>query len=420
LRWAGYDRPESTAKGEVPEPADGVGANTGEATLFNVAAAPMVGATAAGEVTDLIRLGGGLAFFVPFGGSAVWDKNEAFDGHPKYPGAVDGTQRYYSIDGTIRTMYLSAGLAAAISDYVAVGLSGGLAFSTVDSLRARETSGTTDLSLEGRAWFDGRSIDPQLGGGIIGRPLGDDTLRIALSYQAPPGFTGSKLKGLLRMHNAGQLTGDQEGRDDVEMHQEMPDVFRFGVSYRPIVDLELRLFGDVTRWSLFTDQCIGKAGLPCEVNEDGSPVDPDNAPIVNLPRRWRDAFGLRLGASYWVKDPIELFLGVGYDSNAIPGANLDAAMMDFHDVAVSLGTRIQIIDELAGAISYTHLFYVSRDTAGESENPDFAGPSNGPDAGGRYTQAIGVINVNLMASFDPFGPSEAPAQARRASLAGSW
>src|SRR5262245_35522383 len=77
FRSVTYDRrPDPNAPGEVPEPADAQGANTGRASLFNVVAAPMVGLTAASKVSDSVGLAGGLAFFVPFGGTAVWDKND--------------------------------------------------------------------------------------------------------------------------------------------------------------------------------------------------------------------------------------------------------------------------------------------------------------------------------------------------------
>ncbi len=413
--------PDASLKSEVREPADAVGANTGKASLFNVVAAPMAGVTAKGNLTDSIGLAGGLAFFVPFGGSATWDKNENFRDNPKYPGAVDGTQRFYAINGKLQTIYISGALALSVKDWISFGVSGGVALNDIDTLRSRDSSGNTDLANEGRAWFKGSSVTPQLGGGIMITPMHDkDKLRIGLSYQAPPNFGRMKVKGLLQKYLTGNLSGNVSGQDDVELHQTLPDIFRVGVSFRPRNDLELRGFFDYTRWSLFDDQCIATAGTPCVISHGGDPkgdgtfskdgeVMPGSGSDkvqVNLPRRWHDTASVRVGASYWVKQPIELFVGVGYDSAAAPAATLDPSLPDFYSMSTSLGVTARVHKNLAASLGYTQFFYFTRDTAGQAAQMPF--PSNGPDTGGVYKQTIGVINVNLHAMFDPFTKHPAP------------
>lgn len=383
-------------------------ANSGEATLTNVAAAPMIGIGAGIPVSDDIDLGFGAGFFVPFGGAASWSQNDAWQDSTLAPGPVDGVQRWYSIHGTLRSMYISGAFSIGISKLVYIGVSGGVALNQIDTLRARNGDGTNNLGSEGRAWLDVSKANGHLGGGIMITPL-DGKLRIGASYQAPPGFGEHKLEGNL----VTQLGGQISGRDtQVELTQHLPDVFRLGLSYR-FTDLELRAFADFQRWSLFKDQCIAPAGQKCEVNEDGSDVE-GSASIANLPRRWKDAGGVRVGASYWFSPEVELMGGLGYDSNAIPAKYLDPALTDFQDVSVALGLKLQPIPQLGAMLGYTHLFYIPRDTTGESANPRFVGNSTGPDAGGEYTQTIGVFHVNVMASFDPFtAPANEQAQAQR-------
>ena len=68
----------------------------------------------------------------------------------------------------------------------------------------------------------------------------------------------------------------------------------------------------------------------------------------------------------------------------------------------ALGGRLKVNDHFAAALSYTHLFYVPRDTTGKFEPSQYGGvtnPSRGPDAGGSYSQWIGVINANVDVSF---------------------
>lgn len=398
---------------EVPEPPDGVGANNGSASLTNVAAAPMVGASARIPLVDDFAIAGALGFFVPFGGQSSWSKNEAFNGSP-YAGAYDGTQRWYSIDGTLRALYISGALAASLTKYVHVGVSAGAAITQVDTIRARELSGTNDLRLEGRSWIEASSVDPHLGFGALVTPFGNHDLRLGVSYQLPVGLTYNpiRVRGLVRKiaGGSGAVSGDQEGPDDVEMTVSWPDIIRFGAAYRPIRQLELRLFGDYTFWSRNEHNCIvaqpaGTPERPCKINEDGTVApdggDPNNY-VVNIPRFWEDAVAVRAGMSYWFNRNIELLVGVGYDGNAIPDSTLAADITDFHDVSVAVGGRFQIVDQLAANLNYTQFFYIARDTTGSSRTHLLGQPSAQPDSGGKYTQSIGVVNLNLEVTFDAF------------------
>lgn len=451
LRYARFepgDVPADSSERQFDEPSGGIGANTSKAGLFNVAAAPMLGVTGQYDFTETIGAALGIGFFVPFGGSSTWDENEAFRDHPQYVGAVDGSQRWWAIHGTIRTMYLSAAAGVSISDMIYLGLSGGLAFSNVDSIRARNGDGSNQISnaagsgkgYDGRAWLDAAGTQGHLGAGAMVEPIADK-LRIGLSYQAPPGFfDGVEIRGLLKKNLGGNVTGTTEGPDNVQMNYTLPDIFRLGVSYQATDRMQLRLFGDVQRWSLFQDQCIAsnpnfeldKDQVFCEIEENGSPkINPDTGERAkvaqNVPRRWDDSFGVRAGMSYWPLDDLEAMAGVGYDSNAVPDEYLEPGILDFHDVSVSLGARLQVVEELGISLSYTHLFYIPRTidagvhrpaqtgdngADGESctaDDPGFCSTSAGPDAAGTYKQSIGVINVNLQVSFDPFTSDETPA-----------
>jgi len=79
--------------------------------------------------------------------------------------------------------------------------------------------------------------------------------------------------------------------------------------------------------------------------------------------------------------------------------------------------RYQIVDEFAVQLGYTHLFYFSRDTAGTAENATLAETSRSPDNGGLYKQTIGVINLGVQATFDPFTDAPAPAAVEPAETA---
>lgn len=405
---AGADSSTCSYPNEVPEPSDAVGANNGSASLGNVAAAPMVGVNLRAPIDDDFGIAAAVGFFVPFGGQSSWGTSDGFAASP-YPGPVDGVQRWWSIDGTLRSLYFSGAIAASLTKYLHVGVSAGAALTQVDTIRARTGTGNNSLAAEGRTWLEADSVDPQLGAGVLVTPLGTGDLRIGLSYQAPVGFNGAKVNGFLRKKLG---SGPVQGNDTpVDMDVNWPDIIRLGVSYRFTDSFEARLFGDYTRWSLFDQNCISEAGVPCEVVEEtgggvqkGETVSGTPEPLNNVPRQWNDAFGIRAGISYWFNPDIELLVGAGYDSNAIPDTTLSPDILDFHDVSVALGARFQFIEQLAGNLTYTQFFYIPREISPEqNQNAFYAQPSAGPSSHGKYEQNIGVINLNLELTLDVFG-----------------
>lgn len=390
FRTATYDH--KAAPSDVPEPTGATGANTGKATLFNVAAAPMIGLSA--KLGKDFAVGAG--FYVPIGGQSTWDQDEDFRNNPKYPGPVDGEQRWYNITGIIRTLYWTVGGAYKIPKTgLSLGLGLNLMRSEIHTVRARNADGSNDIDSEGRSLLDANGFGFGFGAGLMYEAL-PKRLWLGFSYQSRPGIAGGQaLDGTLTNNLAGNLEKPQS----VEVNQDMPDVYRLGVKFKPTKKSEVRLFADLWRWSAFETQCIGVKDKPCEVDAKTGAAKDAKLVVQNLPRNWNDAPTIRVGGSYWLVPQVEAFAGLGYDGNAIPDEALDPALTDFQDFSVALGARFQIVKQFAAALSWTQLFYVTRDTNGKSKNDDFVSPSKGPDAGGEYTQRIGVLNVNVEASF---------------------
>lgn len=394
IAFRGATFTHSAVPEDVPEPLGAEGANTDQATLFNVLAVPMVGASA--KFGDFAI---GAGFFVPFGGAAVWDQNDRFKDDPKYPGTVDGGQRWYAIEGSIRTMSISLAAAYKIPNTgLSLGVSGNLLRSSIQTLRARKADGTNDIGEEGRSLVDVGNWAGSFGAGVMFEAL-PEKLWFGLSYQSRPNVAGGmKLDGTLTNY----FGGNNEPLN-IEVHQDLPDIVRLGARFKATREVELRLFGDWTRWSALDNQCLSNEGAPCEVDDKGiSTSELADQPVQNLNRDWHDAFGVRVGGSYWVTPGVEVFTGLGYDSNAIPDRTLDPSLTDFDDISVALGGRFQLGDHLHASLSYSHFFYIPRDTSGESTNDEYLPEqaySRGPDAGGTYTQWVGAVNVNLEANF---------------------
>ncbi len=373
----------------MPEPADAQGANVGKAKLLNFAAAPMLGAT-----TRLGPVVVGLGAFVPFGGSEVWSNNEKFTDDPKYPGAVDGVQRWYDIEGTIQSTYVAAAAAAELWDSgVSVGAALNLIYSNVNTATARTVLGDNQLGIEGRSQLDVSGWQLGFGAGALFEPI-DDTLWLGVSYQSRPNVVGGmKLGGELRNNFTGSVDVTE-----VELHQDLPDIYRLGATYRPTRQVELRLFGDLTRWSAFTRHCVARKGEPCTLRKDGS-APPDSGAVQNVPRDWKDAWGVRAGGSYFATHSLELFAGLGYDSNAVPDETLEPSLMDFDDFALAAGARVELVHNVYFAGSYTNFYNIPRDTRGKSVHPLEQSPSNGPDASGKYTEWVGLVDLNVEVVF---------------------
>jgi long-chain fatty acid transport protein len=387
FRGATYEHAIAATDTVVPPGARG--ANSGRATLFNVIAEPFLGAT-----YRLRRFALGAAFYVPFGGQNSWDENGTFRGNDAFLGAVDGVQRWYAMEGELRSSFVSLAGAYSLGP-VSIGLSANLIDTVANTVQARNSTGNDDVRTEGRAWLDTSSWDPSFGVGVTVTPLQKkEKLRLGLSYQSQPRVVGGiRTEGVLHTSFAGRQTDA-----NVVFTTDLPDVVRAGASYRPMEKLELRLFGDYQRWSELDHQCVFLKGSRCDLNADGS-AQAGSSVILNFVRRWHDTFAVRTGASYWTSPAVELLTGIGYSSNAVPNATLEPALMDFNAVSASAGAVFSLFERVHLATTYTHLFYISRDTTGQSEHPTFAPPSRSPDSSGKYSLALDLVNVNVDVAF---------------------
>jgi len=384
LRSLSWSHAEASVAADSPSAA----ANAGTATLFNVFGAPMLGAT-----LGLGRLALGAALYVPLGGRTHWSRNETFAGSDRYPLAVDGVQRWHSIKGAITHLYGSAGAAYRVGP-LSLGVALNIIRSQVSSVRAKNFSGDTlpNLDNEGRATIDVSSVHASFGAGVLLEAL-PERLWLGASYQAQPGLGAIRHDGTLTIEDRG--VASEQG---ISMHEALPDIIRLGGRFRPIEAWELRLFGDLTRWSVARTTCLALRGKPCVVTASGA--DPNGGVIpLNLLRAWHDTVGVRAGASYWPRPEIELFAGTGFETAATPDKTIDPELPDANNLAAALGARWQLRSGVFVSGSYTHIQYLTRDTSGRSILPLADVPTRRPDGGGRYMQWIGVLNGNVEVEF---------------------
>ena len=379
----------AAADSDQMAPAGAEGANVGTARLLNVLGGPALGAT-----TKLGDLGAGAGLFVPFGGRAHWDRNAPFASSPTFPLAVDGVQRWHAIAGSLSSIYLTAGAAYRFGR-LSLGASGNVIRSSIYSVQAKTPTGdgTPDLEREGRAVLDVNGTHGSFGLGAMAELI-DRTLWLAASYQAQPGLGPMQLDGTLTTYYQGGRTPFP-----ATFHQALPDFTRVGARYRPSATVELRLFGQLARWSVMQTQCVGLRGQPCNVDPTGADATPNGTVLQNLRRKWNDSLSLRAGASHWLDGGGELFAGLGLETAAVPDSTLDPGLPDADNVALAAGLRWPLSHGAFLAGSYTHIQYANRDNSGASRLADAMPPTKRPDGGGKYTQWIGLFDVNLEVQF---------------------
>ncbi len=374
-----YDRPPHPS--DAPAPPDAADANTGQAVLSNFLVGPTLAAS-----TRLDDFAFGLIACVPFGAPVQFEQREKYQNHPRLPGPVDGVSRWHAIDGVFVTGQLAAAASYRLSEPgLSLGLSLSLMHSVLRDVRAR-ADGTNDVEQEGRSLVEASGSAVAAGAGVLWE-ASRETLWLGASYQSRPNFAGGmKLEG-----EVDNLLGS-ELRADVEVTYDLPDTIRFGARYRPERRIELRLFGDYTRWSAFERQCVAHAGQACEIESDGSEAA-GGAVLQNLRRDWRDTVEVRAGFSYFASSRFEFFSGLGAASSAVPDATFESGLPDFPGASFAIGGKLALSESVSVASSLTHLVFAPRHVEGELAEDEL--PTRQPDASGTYKQLATVLNVNL-------------------------
>jgi len=388
---------------------EGVLANSGESNLSNFVATPFI---AFGSDFGIEGFGAAVGFYVPIGGQSIWDPGTARDA---FPGAADAPVRWWTIEGTARSLYTTVAAGYRIPALrLSVGLGLNVVLTELDNIQARNVDGTDHLTSngrlqEGRARVKASSVDLALGAGLLWEPI--DNLFIGVSYQSQPNFGEQTLKGDVDLILGGG-PAPESTTTKAEVTQSMPDVVRFGARYGKPKCWEVRAFADWAHWSVLKEQCILNStieGRTCKGDALGK--------IIIIPRNWEDAWGVRAGGSWWAGKGVELVLGAGWDGTSIPDEMLEPAFFDGAKVHATLGAKFLVADDkLELMIEYTQYFYADRDIAPRGRVARDPGDPDGPtwtdiesiglrdavrvpDAAGLYEHSIGVVELGASYRF---------------------
>lgn len=410
LRWASYQRTEDALSPSDPASKNDpnyVAANTGKANLLNLLAVPFLGVNTDFGGSKYFR--GGYAFYIPFGGLATWDRRTPF---ANAPGTIDSVSRWHNISGQILAIYNTFAFAVKAHERFSIGLNVSPVIHSVKTVRARNGDGSDDTIsngnlVEGRSLLEAHGLNLSAALGVYWEPT--DRVKLGLSYTAQPGFGETKMKGTLQTQIAGANPGAPA---NINFLQTYPDIIRFGVGARATEKLEMRADFEFVRWSVFKNQCVVPEGEKCAVDDDGKAqkVAPGREVILNVPRKWNNAIGVRVGPGYKLTEQLELFGSLGFTTPAVPKETIDASTIDSQRLYATVGARYELSRHLALAGSYNHIHFFPVDTKGANDQNLSAHPSSNPangdynasrspSADGKYKSEIGFVNVNVAYTF---------------------
>jgi long-chain fatty acid transport protein len=389
---------------DTTDPPDAKGATTGTAYITH----PLAGLNAIGASTRIGNLVLGLGYFAPFTGIQRYDQNDTFK-NSKYPLAVGGPARFYGTYVRDVTLYFTLGAAYRLGP-VSIGATGNLTSTTVTSSGSRTFGGTglPDTANEGKTELKVFGLHGSFAVGAMVEVL-PDQIWIGGSYQAQPGLGQVTLtgdKGNLRNDYPKAGGGLSPARPlDAKQIKSYPDAFRLGVRFRPKrLPLELRVFGDLTRYSKQNDGiCVGVANAPCGVNPDGSPLS-GSGTTQFIRMKNNDSVGVRLGVSYWTSPAVELLMGAGFETASTTAATMSPLSHDADNIQGTFGARFKVTRMTALSIEYTHYYFFTRDNTGQSELAQLNGvkvayPTIQEDGGGVYKEWRAQVNGSFEVMF---------------------
>ena len=179
----------------------------------------------------------------------------------------------------------------------------------------------------------------------------------------------------------------------------LPDVARVGVRFAASDRLELRGAFDLQRWSRLEKQCFldsAVEGRNCALAADGSAMPEAKGIVANIPRYWKDSWGVRGGGSYWAARSVRVQGSVGYDRSPVPDDMLEAGLLDLDKLVVAFGARFVLGAHTQLVTGWTQVFYFARTTAPAMP---LAGPSRVPGNAGHYEQSVGLFQLALDYTF---------------------
>jgi long-subunit fatty acid transport protein len=361
-RQASYDR---DAQSNAVPPAEQA-ANAGLATISTEGVVPNL-AGRWGRSVGPVDLGVGLGAFVETGGAASWDKN--LRAPSSYPGAVDGPQRWASIDARLIVADLGLGLALRHrASGFAVGVTPIVAIASFSTLRARNIDQSEDLvdaagkPKEGRALFDGSGA---AFGCVVGaRWEATPWLTLGAAWQHGARFT---LTGPIQIAFGTQPPSSQTG----VLELPVADSARFALGLRLGRGFTLRPSFEWARWSILEQHVFAAT---------------DGTPLLVIPRNYADDVAVRVRGDLRIGARFSVSAGLGFERGPTPSSTMEPGFGEGDSVEAAAGARVRLTHRVDLAASFFFVYYPPWTVAGSAQRPT---------TNGTYTDQRELLLVDL-------------------------
>jgi long-chain fatty acid transport protein len=259
----------------------------------------------------------GLGMYSPFGiGGRKWPET--------------GLTRYASTEGTIGTIAANPTVVWRVLPQVAVaaGLDILYAFNHMVRMVDQSLLGAGD----GRLSFKGDGLGWGYNFGLLVFPGG----KVSFGFAYRDGIR-VKQKGTLAFERIAPPLQPAFGGGVFRTHASMvvhfPEIFSWGVAFRPTARLTLAADVEWVRWSSFDQSTLNlRRGAP-------------QAGFSNIPLdfRWEDSWQIKFGGEYKVNEKLSLRAGYAFIETPVPGLTLNPGNPDSdqHNITVGFGYKIR-------------------------------------------------------------------------------
>jgi long-chain fatty acid transport protein len=334
IRQGSYDR--DALLNNVP--AELRAANSGRATASTAGLVPGIAARW-GRSVGPVDIGVAPGIFVENGGTAAWDKN--YRAPPDAPGAIDGPQRWASINATLLMVDLGVGLAV---KHRRTGLSIGftpiLVVANFSTVRARNIDGSEDIvdasgnPKEGRAYFSGSG---QAFSAVVGLRWDWKGWAIGATYQRGARLA---LDGKLDVVFGSTPPASQSAT----LKLPIADTIRLAAALRARSWLTLRPMFEVALWHILQQHVFVS--------------DKDGSALLTVPRNMSDVFAAHLRADAQVSPRWKVMLGFGGEKSGTPPATMEPGFGENSSIDVGAGAVFAISRHVDIAATFQYQYYL--------------------------------------------------------------
>lgn len=244
-----------------------------------------------------------------------------------------GLTRYASTEGTIATISANPTVAWRILPQVTVGA--GLDILYASNSLASMVDQSSLRAGDGRLSFKGWGLGLGYNLGILLFPGG----RVSFGFAYRSGIR-VKQEGTLALERIAPalqpLFGGPVFRTDASTVVNFPDIFSWGIAFRPTPRLTVGVDVDWARWSSFDESVLSVTDK----------VPPAKFADIPIKFQWEDALAIKVGAEYRLSDCLALRGGYAFVETPVPGITLNPGNPDSdqHNLCAGFGYKIRGYD----------------------------------------------------------------------------